>query len=31
MAKMERDAELEERITVEIVVDTYEPEEQAKV
>ena len=29
MAKMERDAELEERITMEIVVDAYRPEEQA--
>ncbi|MEQ8975553.1 MAG: calcium-binding protein [Coleofasciculus sp. C1-SOL-03] len=29
MAKVERDAEREERITMEIVVDAYEPEEQA--
>jgi hypothetical protein len=29
MAKVERDAEREERITMEIVVDAYGPEEQA--
>ncbi|WP_204150896.1 calcium-binding protein [Leptolyngbya sp. CCY15150] len=29
MAKVERDEEREERITMEIVVDTYGPEEQA--
>ncbi|MEQ8963173.1 MAG: calcium-binding protein [Coleofasciculus sp. C2-GNP5-27] len=29
MAKMKRDAEREERITMEIVVDAYSPEEQA--
>ena len=29
MAKVERDEEREERITMEIVVDAYEPEEQA--
>ncbi len=29
MTKIERDAEIEERITMEIVVDAYEPEEQA--
>lgn len=29
MAKMNRDAEREERITMEIVVDAYGPEEQA--
>lgn len=29
MAKVEQDAEREERITMEIVVDAYEPEEQA--
>ena len=29
MAKMERDEEREERITMEIVVDAYGPEEQA--
>ncbi|MFW6359482.1 MAG: calcium-binding protein [Chroococcales cyanobacterium] len=29
MAKVERDAEREERITMEIVVDAYSPEEQA--
>ena len=29
MAKIERDAEIEERISMEIVVDAYGPEEQA--
>jgi hypothetical protein len=29
MAKMERDAEREERITMEIVVDAYGPQQQA--
>lgn len=29
MAKIERDAEIEERITMEIVVDAYGPEEQS--
>lgn len=29
MAKIEQDAEREERITMEIVVDAYGPEEQA--
>lgn len=29
MAKVEQDAEREERITMEIVVDAYEPQEQA--
>ncbi|MEQ9550538.1 MAG: calcium-binding protein [Coleofasciculus sp. G3-WIS-01] len=29
MVKLERDAEREERITMEIVVDAYSPEEQA--